>query len=50
MATSEQRSKEILELEINLLKNNVRLLQEQLQKAYKRIGEILNEQHAHNNN
>ena len=41
MATSEQRSKEVLELEIELLKNNVRLLQEQLQKAYTRIGEIL---------
>jgi len=50
MATSEQRSKEILELEIDLLKDNVRLLQEQLQNAYKRIGEILDEQYAHNNN
>jgi len=50
MVTSEERSKEVLELEIDLLKENVRLLQEQLQKSYIRIGEILDEQHAHNNN
>jgi len=43
MATSEQRSKEVLELEVELLKDNVRLLQEQLQKAYIRIKEILDD-------
>lgn len=43
MATSEQRSKEVLELEIELLKDNVRLLQEQLQKSYIRIKEILDD-------
>jgi len=43
MATSEQRSKEVLELEIELLKDNIRLLQEQLQKSYVRIKEILDD-------
>lgn len=43
MATSEQRSKEVLELEVELLKDNVRLLQEQLQKAYIRMKEILDD-------
>ena len=43
MATSEQRSKEVLELEIELLKDNVRLLQEQLQKSYIRIKELLDD-------
>ena len=43
MATSEQRSKEVLELEVELLKDNVRLLQEQLQKAYRRIAEMLDD-------
>lgn len=43
MVTSEKRSREVLEVEIELLKENVRLLQEQLQKAYKRIAEILDD-------
>jgi hypothetical protein len=43
MATSEERSREVLEVEIDLLKENVRLLQEQLQKAYRRIAEILDD-------
>ena len=41
--TSKQKRKEVLELEIELLKDNVRLLQEELQKAYKRIKEILDD-------
>ena len=42
MATSEQRSEEVLrlEMEVELLKDNVRLLQEQLQKSYIRIKEL----------
>ena len=43
MVTSEERSREVLEVEIELLKDNVRLLQEQLQKAYRRIAEILDD-------
>jgi len=43
MVTSEERSREVLEVEIELLKENVRLLQEQLQKAYKRIAEIIDD-------
>lgn len=43
MVTSEKRSREALEVEIELLKENVRLLQEQLQKAYRRIAEILDD-------
>ena len=43
MVTSKERSREALEVEIELLKENVRLLQEQLQKAYRRIAEILDD-------
>ena len=48
MVTSEERSKEVLELEIDLLKENVRLLQEQLQKAYTRIKEIIDDRTLQN--
>lgn len=50
MATSEQRSEEVLrlEMEVELLKDNVRLLQEQLQKSYITIKEMIDENYKRN--
>ena len=50
MVTSEQRSEEVLrlEMEVELLKDNVRLLQEQLQKSYITIKEMIDENYKRN--
>ena len=50
MATSEQRSEEVLrlEMEVELLKDNVRILQEQLQKSYITIKEMIDENYKRN--
>ena len=50
MATSEQRSEEVLrlEMEVELLKDNVRLLQEQLQKSYITIKQMIDENYKRN--
>ena len=50
MATSEKRSEEVLrlEMEVELLKDNVRLLQEQLQKSYITIKEMIDENYKRN--
>ena len=50
MATSEQRSEEVLrlEMEVELLKDNVRLLQQQLQKSYITIKEMIDENYKRN--
>ena len=50
MATSEKRSEEVLrlEMEVELLKDNVRLLQQQLQKSYITIKEMIDENYKRN--
>ena len=50
MATSEKRSEEVLrlEMEVELLKDNVRLLQEQLQNSYITIKEMIDENYKRN--
>ena len=50
MDTSEKRDKEVLklEMEVELLKDNVRLLQEQLQKSYIHIKEMIDENYKRN--